>query len=247
MKAFDLFWNLLYPPKCVSCDVILPYDVTAALCPICEAKFLTEKGFLCPECRLPHGECDCSVPLLRHRVKKAMHLCEYIKEESVARDLILAAKDENYEYLYRKIAEELFVLLKNRLPNFREYVITFVPRSRKKTAEFGIDQAKEASKRLAKKAGISWYSLLYHTISREQKSLTAKERKDNRKDAYRLIDKYKEVIEGQKIILYDDVITTGATLASCISLLKKAGAEEVVIMTFGKTYHADKNDKSPIV
>ena len=56
-----------------------------------------------------------------------------------------------------------------------------------------------------------------------------KERAANVKGAFSVVDKSK--IEGKKIILVDDVITTGSTMLECIKTLKEASAKEVVALS----------------
>lgn len=247
MRFTDILLNLLYPPKCVSCEEVLDYRDTEALCPLCRARYECEKGFHCPECKKIHAECDCAPKSLQNKISTAIHAVEYVKEESASRDMILHAKDERYEYLYRFLVKELRVLLEGRLDDPSAYLFTFVPRSAQKVAEYGVDQAKEVSKRLAKLYGSECVSLFTHKNVDEQKTLTREARFANTKKSYFLKENRKESVEGKRVILYDDVITTGATLSACVTLLKKAGAKEIVVLTFGKTYLGDQKPKIPIL
>ena len=56
--------------------------------------------------------------------------------------------------------------------------------------------------------------------------LTPEERIENVKGAFGLKDQ--EIIKQKKIILVDDVMTTGATLGECAAVLTKAGAKRVM-------------------
>lgn len=70
-----------------------------------------------------------------------------------------------------------------------------------------------------------------------QKSLTEMERQENIRDVF----KFNGNLQGKKIVLIDDIMTTGATVAECIRSLKKVGAENVVVVVLainqiGRTY-----------
>ena len=70
--------------------------------------------------------------------------------------------------------------------------------------------------------------LIRHRYTRNQAALPMKERAANVKGAFSVVNKSK--IESKKIILVDDVITTGSTMLECIKTLKEAGAKEVVAL-----------------
>ena len=235
MKRFDIVWNLIFPPSCVSCHETLPFDSREALCPHCRSRYESEKRFLCPECSFVHRDCTCMPPKVRLHASEAIHLAEYFKEESVVRDMILTAKNGRHEYLYRFVASELAKLLESRV-EIEDAIVTFVPRGAAKEAKHGVDQAKEAATRMAKILSCECVSLFYHKKNQEQKHLSVEERALNAKNAFTLLPKSKHLIRGRRVILYDDVMTSGSTASACASLLKQAGAAEVIVLTFAKTY-----------
>ena len=65
--------------------------------------------------------------------------------------------------------------------------------------------------------------------TKKQSTLTKSEREKNVKNAFKL--KNPEKIKDKKIILFDDIYTTGSTVNECSKILKKAGAAEIVILT----------------
>lgn len=247
MRITDYLLNLLFPPKCVSCGEVIACDKTDALCAVCCAKYVIEKGFCCPECGGVHAHCDCMPKTLSASVDEALHLTEYTSEESVARRMVLTAKDGRLEYLYRMLTSELATLIRMRIREPQSCLFAFVPRSRKRIVESGVDQAREVARRLAREFGADFESLFCQNRASEQKHLSAEERRANRANAYRIDEKKQERIKGRHIILYDDVITTGATLGACARQLKKAGAKSVTVVTFGKVYLGNTKEKSPIL
>ena len=234
-KYFDIALNLVFPPICASCKETLPFDSREALCPVCRSHYESEKKFLCPECSFTHKDCTCMPKNVSRHAVEAIHLAEYLKEDSVVRDMILSAKNERNAYLYRFMAKELASLLSSRVDP-EGILVTYVPRSAVKEAKFGVDQAKEASRRMAKNLGFEFSALLYHRKSQEQKHLSVFERAANAKNTYGVLKKNSHLIRGRRIVLYDDVMTSGATASVCASLLKRAGASEVIVLTFAKTY-----------
>ena len=69
--------------------------------------------------------------------------------------------------------------------------------------------------------------------TKDQTKLSIEERKENVAGAFQVQDKQK-ILHGKKIILVDDVITTGATLNECARVLKQAGAKEILAVTIAK-------------
>ncbi len=69
--------------------------------------------------------------------------------------------------------------------------------------------------------------------SKKQHKLTMEHRIENAKNAFFL--RSKKDLSNMRILLVDDIITTGATLNACAALLKKAGAKEVVCLTIAAT------------
>lgn len=194
-----------------------------------------------------HRECACIPKILSSSVNEALHLTEYMKDESVARDMVLAAKDGRIEYLYRFLTEELSELISARVAPSSEWVFTYVPRSAKRKAYSGVDQSREVAKRLARSFNGEFLSVFTRRRIGEQKLLSARERRENVERAYGIDDKKAELVRGRRVLLYDDVMTTGATLAACARLLKKAGARRVTVVTFGKVYLASSKEKSSIL
>jgi predicted amidophosphoribosyltransferase len=65
--------------------------------------------------------------------------------------------------------------------------------------------------------------------------LGKKERESNLKNVFAVNKKYQQIVRGKKILLIDDVITTGATAENCARILKKHGAAKVTVLVIAKT------------
>ena len=124
--------------------------------------------------------------------------------------------------------------------NYKEFAITYAPRSLKKFNEFGVDQSKELAKIIAKNLGINMVSVFKNKSWKVQKKLNRTQRMENAKKAYRLKKNFKNGY--QKYFVVDDVLTSGATLYHCAKLLLENGAQTVIPVTYAKD-NIKKGDK----
>lgn len=118
--------------------------------------------------------------------------------------------------------------------NLKGDVITYVPLSKDKEKKRRFNQCLYLARGLGRFYSIPIYSLLVKKKNiGEQKKLTKKERFKNVENAF-YTDRIGD-IQGKKVILIDDIFTTGATVISCAGELKKSGAKEVKILTIAKS------------
>ena len=105
--------------------------------------------------------------------------------------------------------------------------ITWVPVSARRKRERGYDKVELLAKVVGKELARDPVPLLKKVRhNRPQSGISGmKERRANALDAYREINP--EAIAGKRILLLDDIITTGATAGECAKVLRKHGAIEV--------------------
>lgn len=112
--------------------------------------------------------------------------------------------------------------------------ITCVPSSKKKLKERGFNQCEFLAKYLSENKNIAYAkSLKKINKVKEQKLLSAKEREKNIKNAFSVIDNKKFL--GKKILLIDDVITTGFTIEECIKELKKIKDIDLTVIVIAES------------
>jgi predicted amidophosphoribosyltransferase len=138
--------------------------------------------------------------------------------EGVARQVVLGLKYRNR----RAVARQLAQLLVRRLPIGTVDVVTWAPTSAARARERGFDQAELLARAVARQLGVPCRRLLYRTHGGPQTGHTRAERLQGpvfRAHAGR---------RGPRVLLVDDVVTTGATLSSAREALLGAGVVDVV-------------------
>ena len=243
--AADLIW----PPVCMACGEIIPlnYKQNLALCQNCLSKFDIEKKSLCPKCQKAHVKCSCKPKNLSGNVSGCIHVTRYTSWSSVSNSLVISAKDNNYKYLYGLISDELCSAVKSRVSDYKNAVITYMPREKSKIRETGIDQAKLAAAETAKKLKIELVSALTRVHAKQQKELSADDRLKNAFSAYRMKKNAVPRIAGKTVILYDDILTTGATMSAGADLLYRMGAAKVYVLAFAMRYNDKLDSRKSVV
>lgn len=210
---FDNALSFLFPKKCIFCK---KYG-----------------DIICLDCfkRIEKYE---KVNIVCLKNKSLDFLIYFFKYEKLIRKLIL-----EFKFLDRPILSEIFVkiILKNKkiCGKFKFYdIIIPVPMYKTKKKYRGYNQTELIASKIANNLGI-YYSnklLLKTSNTKRQSSLGFIDRVNNVKSAFEISNK--EFISGKKIILIDDIYTTGATLNECAKTLKLAGAKEVIGVVIAK-------------
>ena len=120
--------------------------------------------------------------------------------------------------------------------------VTWVPVSKKREHERGYDQAYLLAKETARHWGIEPMRLLRKTRNNAAQSglSSAAERRGNVLGVYEAENT--DRIRGAKILLIDDILTTGATLGECVRVLREAGAADVVCATLARAVTEKEKD-----
>lgn len=209
MKVLSLLLSLLYPRKCPFCRRVI--DENKLICPACEKKlpYITDKA-----------------PRHFAYVDECYSALEYsgAVPDSIRRFKFhgAAAYAEIYGTFLAKCIDENGIFCD---------IITWVPLSRARLRQRGYDQAKLLAEALAGHMGLEAKPLLKKTRNNKAQSGLRDEhaRRTNVKGVYALAAE--TTLEGKRIVLIDDVVTTGATMSECAGILKKAGAAELIGLT----------------
>ena len=152
----------------------------------------------------------------------------------VLKDLILKLKYKNNFTAGDILAEFLEeYIIKNF--EYKEYIITYIPLSKKSKKNRGFNQCEYIAKKISRDLSIEVLDILTkQKETKEQKTLKRDERYENIKNAF-TIEKGLD-IKNYKIILIDDVTTTGATLQEAYKLLKKFEVKDIKLLTLAKSH-----------
>lgn len=158
------------------------------------------------------------------------------KYYGIIREKILQYKFDNKAYLYNTISE--FFINNKKLYRFlKKYdIITAVPISKSRKRARGYNQSELIARKLAKTMHINFEKdfLIKIKNNNPQSSLDRVQRFENVKNVYKIQNEQK--IKNSKIILFDDIYTTGATVNECAKLLKMSGAKSIGILTIAKDF-----------
>ena len=236
MSAFDGLKELFFPRICLYCKEVKAED--GGLRKACRRTYETEKYAPCRRCGKQNCRCQCKPVQASPDIFAYLSVFPY-RENSPGGRLILTVKDRKHKGATELLGGDMAKSLYNGCILRADAVVTYAPRSRGAIAESGTDQAKELAKVVAKVCSLPFVSALKRKRGGVQKELNAKERAAHAAKSYALAKKCPD-LTGKQVILVDDIVTTGASLAACASLLKEKGAAQIVCLTAGKTVRARK-------
>lgn len=219
MKLTEYLLQLLFPPKCVLCGKLLGRDETD-LCRSCRVQTpaFTERkirlSFLAGWTALWYYMGDVRHSMLQYKFRNARGHAECYGK-------MLAMKLRSQEL-------------------FTPDILTWVPVSRARLRERGYDQVELIGQVVARELQMPLTPTLKKIRNNPPQSgiVGTAQRKANVLGVYRVLDP--EIIRGRKILLLDDIITTGATASECARVLLTAGAGEVFCAAVAAAPHDRK-------
>lgn len=220
--------NILYPSKCPSCGKQSDTMSYSPICRSCWSKIVRYKGYGCKICALPLsseyskicGQCIKKPPPFSRVISYGLY-------EGVLAEAINQLKFYGVKNLSRPLGN-LFLYID--LPEVDG--ILPVPLSLERLRERGFNQSLLIAREISK---IKCIPLLMDVLLKKkdtppQTQLPAKERFLNVKNAFEV----RKDIKGLRLFLFDDVMTTGATVTECARQLIKGGAKEVIVLTLAR-------------
>lgn len=237
--AYDSVLALIYPQRCAACGGSVDSRHDGVACTTCwdATRIFDEDDTLCWKCgalstaTLPEekrqtvrcGRCDAD----SFTGARACGLYE-----GALRASILALKRE--PNVTRRLLETLRQTQQRTLLAEADLIVP-VPLHASREGERGFNQAVVLARELARatKLPIGEYSLVrrVHT-ERHRAGMDARSRRDSVGGAFEV--RRPEPIAGRRVLLIDDVFTTGATVSECAAVLKSAGAADVYVLTIAR-------------
>jgi ComF family protein len=229
-------FSLFFPAECRICDVPLEGFTRVPVCREClSAPAPLEAEYFCASCNAPfqndfpldaNGVCA----LCRTGLQGFDRASSFGFYDGALRSLIHLLKYSGM----RPLAPGLSRLLERALPVDERYdFIVAVPLHWRRRWSRGFNQAELLARGIAERRGIPAVIALRRVkFTAIQAGLTSAGRRRNMTGAFRLrkaID-----VRGKRILLIDDVFTTGATATACAGVLKRAGAVSVSLLTLAR-------------
>lgn len=232
----DAALDLIYPSKtiCYSCGNTIKREQKHSLCPNCYnlLSFIPEHS--CYKCGIPLRMIEDGPNC--EECKKTFYFFHkaiaVVKYEEIVKRLIYRFKYSNHTYLSRTMGSMMADKLEEE--GIEADLIIPIPLYKNKEKERGFNQSALLSKYISEKINIpvNTNNLIRVKNTKVMHSLSKKERVENVKDAFKVVDKW--VIKDKSILLIDDIYTTGSTVNICSKLLIEAGAKLIIVLTFAR-------------
>lgn len=232
--------QIFLPPVCPLCGKTLPSSSLhrqsdRSFCSDCRTGMTPVTSPCCPRCALPY-------PTLAG----SDHLCEECLRRpppflwSAAagiytgelRHAIHRFKFEGALHLDRALADLLLVALQPRLEVFAPTLLVPVPLHPARLRQRSFNQALLLARHLGRRCDIAVAPRLLRRVraTPPQQGLSAEERRCNLRQAFLL----SRPLAGERVLLIDDVMTTGATARACAQVLVEGGASAVAVAVLGR-------------
>ena len=223
-RFFKLISAVIYPRRCLICDRVLPYPETVcASCAELTLHYGGERGAVCGVCGLPLKKCNCGPNRL---YEKAVFPLFY---EGPVRSALHRFKFRGRLDKTEPFALALLTALKERGVWDRTDLICPVPMDKKAQKRRGYNQSEELCNALTKRTGKPMAALLYKFCSNDTQHDVPGllYRSGNVLGVYEPAPETAALIPGKRILLVDDILTTGSTLNEAAKTLLIFGAESV--------------------
>lgn len=203
--------ELIYPKTCGMCNKI-------------------SKSYICNKCKLKLKKI-LKLNKINFNDKYFDSLTYLFRYEGNIRTMILEYKFKDKSYLYKFFSE---IIVNNCNLKNKYDIILPVPIHKKRKLQRGYNQSELIAKDIAKNIDIEYSNSVLQKIKNTlpQSSLNKSQRINNVLGVYNIIKP--QYINDKKIILMDDIYTTGSTVNECSKILKKNGAILVDVLTLAK-------------
>ena len=220
--------SLFYPSLCSVCSA--PVEPSEYLCGPCSCKAPRIKAPFCARCSEPFPGAitdDFSCANCSHRVLHFDAAVAAFRSRGVVRKIVHEFKYGRHLHLRHPVGDWLLETLDDpRLHGRRFDVVIPVPLHPARKRERGFNQAELLGELLSARAGLPLRNALERIrYTTTQTAFDRTERMENLHDAFRL--RKNADVRGLRVLLIDDILTTGSTLSECARVLKAAGAISV--------------------
>lgn len=235
-RAFGYFLDAVLPHRCLGCGEMI--DGGSSLCADCWRRLRLIGPPICRCCGYPLPQVvaddplcgDCAVqPPLYHRARAAL------RYDDGSRGMILRFKHADRTDIARTFGRLMTTAGQDLLKEID--LIVPVPLHRWRLLKRGYNQSAMLAQALHRETGVRTLpDLIQRTVATaSQQGLSGDQRLHNiSANAFRLHPWHRAKVVGQRILLVDDVLTTGATVTACTRILRKGGARSVDVLALAR-------------
>jgi len=234
LKALTDFF---FPPLCHICRTFIPDAGPVHICRSCRDQMRPVSYPLCQVCGIPFAGIGADHPCggcLKKPPSFDAARAGFVYDGH-CRELIHAFKYQNKTLLRRPLALLAGECLTEFVASQHPDLVVPVPLHRKRLHSRGFNQAVLLGELLAHEWRLPLERRALQRIrwTEPQLSLSADERRENVTGAFAVANSV--AVAGKRVLLVDDVLTTGSTVEECSRMLKRAGALNVVVATVART------------
>ena len=229
--------HFLFPITCSGCGKALGHDDHYRVCTSClkEVKFI--EGLFCKKCGIPLQDGGAHCWYCRKNPKVHYELIRSVTEYTgVIKDLLIKLKFHNKDFLERFIGRLLITGI-DKYPELSEQNVDYivpVPLHWAKKIKRGYNQAellaRPVSEYLKKPLMLKW--LKRGRFTKAQFHLKREDRIKNLENSFTA--ELPKTYKGARILLVDDICTTGTTIEQCALALKRAGSGKIYALTVAR-------------
>ena len=230
MELIKLITDIIFPRRCPVCDRVLALNGTL-ICEDCRDRLVPVGQNSCRKCgkRLNYDRDEYCSDCLREKHSFTKARSVFIYNDAMRRSILRYKEHGRREYaeFYSKAVAAAFG---REIKAFRPDGIVAVPVNKKTLKKRGFNQAALIAEKVAESLGIDFYGdyLLRLEEGKEQKALSRTERRKNLKRAFII---RRNDVKLNRVVVLDDVYTTGATADEVSIRLRGAGAESVMVVS----------------
>lgn len=230
-RAVGKIGDLIVPPVCLACRE--PMTAHDTLCAACWSRIDFIRPPLCDRLGVPlpfaTGQVSLSAaaiadPPVYDRARAVAHYSELMRR--LVHDLKFHDRDDLVGLLGGWLTETGKELLAEA------DVVVPVPLSRMRLLMRRFNQAARLGQEVSRRSGVACDALSLQRVrtTASQVGLTRSQREDNVRGAFAVREDRRGRIDGRRIVLIDDVVTTGATASAATRALRLAGAETISVL-----------------
>jgi competence protein ComFC len=224
-QSLHLLRYSFIPNKCPICNKIQPVDFNGEICSSCVDKLTRISDDSCLRCGAGVDSCNCK----KYHIEYDALVAPFYYE-NIAVKIISLFKYRDLKYLSKFFAKEMAQKVEAKYSDVEFDYITYIPFSARQSRTRAYNQSEYLANELSKLLNLPVEKLIIKAFdNKKQHDMKNRNRKGNVAGVYQ-VDINMDLI-GKKILLVDDVKTTGATLNECAKELKLYGAEKVCCVT----------------